>query len=68
MNIGIGFRIARAMKDINQGPAAQGLGISANYLSLIETGDRTPSMKLLTKAQTYYDVPMSLLLHEEDKK
>lgn len=66
MNIGKGFRIARVMKDVNQGEAAKGLNISANYLSLIETGDRTPSMKLLKKAQTYYGVAMSILLHDSE--
>lgn len=66
MNIGKGFRIARVLKDVNQGEAAKGLNISANYLSLIETGDRTPSMKLLKKAQLYYNVPMSVLLHDSE--
>lgn len=66
MNISKGFRIARVMKDVTQGEAATGLDISANYLSLIETGDRTPSMKLLKKAQTYYNVPMGVLLHESE--
>jgi transcriptional regulator with XRE-family HTH domain len=66
MNTSKGFRIARVNKDVNQGVAAKGLGISANYLSLIETGDRTPSMKLLKRAQSYYNVAMSVLLHESE--
>lgn len=64
MNTSKGFRIARVMKDVSQGTAAKELGYTANYLSLIETGDRTPSMKMLTRAQAYYDVPMSVLLHD----
>lgn len=64
MNTSKGFRIARVLKDVTQGEAAKGLGYTANYLSLIETGDRTPSMKLLKKAQVYYNVSMSILLHD----
>lgn len=64
MNIGIGFKIARATKDVSQGEAAEGLNICQNYLSLVENGHSSPSMKLLKKAQTYYDVPMSVLLHD----
>ena len=45
MNTSKGFRIARVMKDVNQGEAAKGLGYTANYLSLIEEKPKKKKLK-----------------------
>ncbi|MBQ9885616.1 MAG: helix-turn-helix transcriptional regulator [Lachnospiraceae bacterium] len=37
------------------------IGISLQYLSKIEKGQRTPSLKIASKLSNYYDIPIEEL-------
>lgn len=49
MRIGIQIKLLRVTWDMSQKEMADSLGISQNYLSLVENGHSLPSTKLLAK-------------------
>jgi len=56
------LRLVRVFHDINQSQLAEKLGISRSYLSEIESGKKSPSIELLDKYSSIFDIPPSSLL------
>ena len=49
------MRAARAMLDVSQGHVAEYLGIAANTLSKIESGQSDVSMSRMSEIQRFYE-------------
>lgn len=52
----------RKTRGISQQDAAEALGITQSYLSLLECGKKTPSISLLERVEYYFKVPMAILM------
>ena len=65
MNIGKGLRFVRLAADLQQKDMADRLGITQNYLSLLENNKAEPSLSLLRRVADEFDIPASFLLWEE---
>jgi len=61
MNIGRTIRLLRDAAGLRQKELAERLGVSQNYLSLLENNKREPSPRLLRRLADVLDVPVSLL-------
>src|SRR5687767_8561192 len=61
MDYGKAIRICRSAHGIKQGELAKTLKISPSQLSLVESGDRQPSLGLLTRASRALSVPMPVM-------
>ena len=64
MNIGKSIKFVRVAANLKQGDMAQRLGITQNYLSLIENNKTEPSLSLLKKISDEFNVPISFLITE----
>lgn len=64
MSIGKNIKILRASKEIRQKELAKTLGITQNYLSMIENGSKKPSLTLLEKLADILNVPLSMIFSE----
>lgn len=60
MTLGNSIKIIRTARDISQRDLARDLKISANYLSLIESDKREPSLSFLKKLAKELKVPMKM--------
>ncbi len=58
MNIGIKIRQIRNELELTQKEFALELDISDNYISLIESGKKTPSLKLLSLIHERFDIDL----------
>lgn len=58
--------LLRKSQGITQNDAAEHLGISASYLSLIEQGHREPSNSVLMNMADLYQIPAVLLYWNEE--
>ena len=56
------LRLIRVFHDMKQNEAADKLGISKSYLSEIEKGHKEPSLELLRKYETAFDIPTSSIM------
>jgi transcriptional regulator with XRE-family HTH domain len=56
------LRLVRSYHDMSQTELASELGVSNSFLSEIESGKKQPSLDLLDKYGSYFDVPVSSLL------
>ena len=56
------LRLVRAFHDVSQIDLANELGISRSYLSEIESGKKVPSLDLLQKYSTHFNIPLSSLV------
>ena len=56
------LRLIRVFHDINQSQLAERLKISRSYLSEIESGKKAPSIELLDKYSSIFEIPPSSLL------
>lgn len=56
MNIGKALEILRRDMDYTQDYVAEELGVKSNYISLLERGDREPSLPLLQRAARLFNV------------
>lgn len=65
MNIGKGIKFVRVASGLRQGRVAELLGITQNYLSLLENNKAEPSLALLKKVSEVFCIPASFLLWEE---
>lgn len=65
MNVGKGIRFVRMASGLKQGEVAQRLGITQNYLSLVENNRAEPSMALLRKVSEVFCVPVAFLVWED---
>lgn len=61
MDYGKGLRIARALSGLQQQQLAERAEIDASYISLIEQGKRTPSIKFIHKLSRAIGIPPYLL-------
>lgn len=61
MEIGRSIRLLRTARGISQKELAETVGCSNNYLSLVERGRRTPSIRFVDQIGTALDVPTSQL-------
>jgi len=59
-SIAIVLRRARAETGKKQYEVAKALGISSNFLSLLENGRREPSVAVLRKAAKYYGMRLEV--------
>jgi transcriptional regulator with XRE-family HTH domain len=60
VTLGTSIKIIRTARDISQRDLARDLKISANYLSLIESDKREPSLSFLKRLAKELKVPMKL--------
>jgi len=65
VNIGKGIKFVRVAAGLRQGQMADLLGITQNYLSLLENNKAEPSLALLNKMSETFRVPAAFLLWEE---
>lgn len=56
------LRLIRVYHDMKQNEAADKLGISKSYLSEIEKGHKEPSLELLRKYESAFDIPTSSIM------
>jgi len=56
------FRITRVAKKLSQKDLADRLEVSPSYVSLLESGERTPSTAVLENLSKALGIPMSLLM------
>jgi transcriptional regulator with XRE-family HTH domain len=59
------IRLERLKADMTQVELARKIGVSANYIHLVERGKRNPSFKTLRKMSRVLKVPASQLLENE---
>jgi transcriptional regulator with XRE-family HTH domain len=57
MNYGKALRLARALAGLQQQQLADKAGIDASYISLIEQGKRSPSVKFIHKISKAIGIP-----------
>jgi len=65
VNIGKGIKFVRVASGLRQGQVAGLLGITQNYLSLLENNKAEPSIALLRKISDVFCIPAAFLLWEE---
>ena len=56
------LRLVRVFHDLNQTALAERLGISKSYLSEIEAGKKQPTLELLQRYASTFNMPLSSLL------
>jgi len=61
MNYSKAIRLIRASKGLTQTELAEQIGVNASYISKIESGDRTPSIKRLQLISEKLSIPFHLL-------
>lgn len=59
------LRFQRRKKGLTQAELAKAVGVTTNYISLIEKGKKTPSVKTIQKIALALDVPASSLLEND---
>lgn len=64
VNIGRSIKFVRVAAELRQGDMAERLDISQNYLSLLENNKAEPSLSLLRRICSEFNVPLSFLLLE----
>ena len=62
------IKILRVTLGLRQKDLAKRVGIQQHYLSLVEAGKRQPSLAVLRKIASQFDVPVSLLFWEAEKR
>jgi len=60
MHLGTAIKLIRTSGGLKQKDVAEKLGVTANYISLVESGSREPSVSLLKKLATILGVPVGL--------
>lgn len=61
MNYARAIRIARAVSGLQQKELAQKAKLTSSYISLVETGKRSPSIASLSKISRALEIPEHLL-------
>jgi transcriptional regulator with XRE-family HTH domain len=64
--LGKKLRKARENLGISQGELARGVGLSSEFISLLEIGKRRPSLETLTSLSKYLKKDISYLLEEDE--
>ena len=60
MKLGTAIKLIRTSSGLKQKDVATKLGVTSNYVSLLESGNREPSVSLLKKMATIFGVPVGL--------
>jgi transcriptional regulator with XRE-family HTH domain len=60
--LGEALRLLRTFHDLNQTETAKRLGISKSYLSQIENEEKQPTLSLLEKYASEFDLPVSSIM------
>ena len=60
MELGKAIKLVRTAAGMRQGVVAKQVGVTANYLSLIENGKREPSVSFLRKLASTLGVPVGI--------
>lgn len=60
--LGEALRLIRVYHDLKQKQVAEKVGISTSYLSEIEKGHKTPSIKLVEAYSRVFDIPASSIM------
>jgi transcriptional regulator with XRE-family HTH domain len=67
LTLGNAIKVIRTTKGIKQKDLALSLGVSANYISLVESGKRDPSLSYLRRLAEQLHVPIGLFFYcQED--
>lgn len=56
------LRLVRVYHDLNQSEAAERVGLSKSYVSELEKGHKKPTLEVLEKYASAFDLPLSSLL------
>lgn len=56
------LRLIRVYHDLKQKDAATRLGVSTSYISEIERGDKTPTLAVIQKYASAFDMPVSSIM------
>lgn len=64
MQIGTNIKIIRIAKNISQKQLAYSLGITTNYLSMVENNQKKPSLTLLEKLAQVLQTPLQNIFAE----
>lgn len=62
MKLGKAFKLARSRRNLTQKDLAERLGVSENYLSLLENDRRDPSWSFICRLCEDLQIPIPLLL------
>lgn len=57
------LRLIRVFHDMKQAEAAKALGVSASYLSEVETGKKRPTLELIEKYAETFRIPASSIMY-----
>ncbi len=70
MTLGQSIKLMRSSVGVRQHQLAEKLGVSANYISMLESGKREPSISFLRKLSSELEVPVGVffLWQEFDSK
>ncbi|MBZ5645433.1 MAG: helix-turn-helix domain-containing protein [Acidobacteriia bacterium] len=66
MKLGTAIKLIRTSSGLKQKEIATRLGVTSNYISLVESGNREPSVSLLKKMASVFGVPVGLFFLWED--
>lgn len=58
MDIGKALQLMRIQRELSQREVAETIGVTVQYLSLIETNKREPSLGVLNKLAACYSTPL----------
>jgi len=56
------LRLIRIFNDLKQNELAEKIGVSASYISEIESGRKEPSLEILERYSKYFRIPRSSIL------
>lgn len=59
---GQALKLLRRYQGLNQSALAKKLGVSRSYISELESGNRTPSLDLLSRYADLFNIPVSSLV------
>ena len=60
------FRLLRIARDIGVMDLAEELGVTSAYISAVESGTRTPSLRLLKEYARVFNVDANIILNFSD--
>ena len=66
MELGTAIKLIRTSSGLKQKDVATKVGVTSNYISLVESGNREPSVSLLKKLATIFGVPVGLFFLWEE--
>lgn len=62
MDIGSSIKYFRDQRGLSQKALAEAIGITASYLSLVESNQKVPTIGLLEEVARKFDVPLPILM------